>query len=175
MRNEPLAINYSMTISNNVGSKVALIFGIPIGLTFSIFVLVVSLFPPIDIALAFTGGGLFWFPVVNCLIIPATFVYLLWKSGKRIHKHLDLNYSALKTSFLFTLYINLRLFLLLFLIFLFGGVFFTPEPKIISSQFLTAAIGFGLTATTFIIATLFTTFTIGLLIVTITKKRISKS
>jgi len=162
-----------MTLANNTGSKIALIFGIPIGLTFSFFVLLISLFPPIDFALAFTGGRLFWFPIINCIIIPATFIYLLWKGGKNIHKHLNLNYSIIKSSFLFTLYINVRLFLLLFLIFLIGGIFFNPASEVISGKVFTIFIGLGITISTFIIATLFTTFTIGILIVTNTRKRIN--
>jgi hypothetical protein len=151
-----------------IGSRTALLIGLPIGITFSFLVLFISLFAPLDIGIGFIGGRLFWHPIIWAAIIPFTFGLLLWKAGQRIKRHLDKDYSILKTSFYFTLFVNTYFFGLILLIFIIGGLLFNAVSNF---SFSTFGIAFGLTTSIYVGATVFTTFTIGLLIVYITKKR----
>ena len=155
---------------DKIGSRTALLVGLPIGTIFSLTVLAMSLFPMLDFGLAIIGGGLFWFPLVWAGLIPSTFIVLLWSAGKKIKVHLDKNYSLIKTSFLFTLFVNSWLFGLILLIFIIGGLFFSPIQTVAFSNISIVAIG--LTIFSYVIATALTTLTIGLLIVTITKNKI---
>jgi hypothetical protein len=153
-----------------IGSRTALLIGLPIGMIFSFAVLFISLFPMFDFGLALIGGKLFWHPIIWGGLIPLSFTFLLWIAGKKIKGHLSRNYSTLKISFLFTLYVNSRLFGLLLLIFIVGDLFFNIIQPLSLSNINLVAIG--LTILTFIAATAFTTVTIGLLIVIITKRKI---
>ena len=155
---------------DKIGSRTALFVGLPFGTIFSLTVLFISLFPMLDFGLAFIGGGLFWYPIIWAGLIPATFIFLLWTAGKKIKKHLDKKYSIIQTSFLFTLFVNSWLFGLILLIFIIGGLFFNPlQTSGFSNISLTAI---GLTVFTYIISTVLTALTIGLLIVAITKNKI---
>lgn len=109
-------------LSNKIGSRISLLICLPPGLVFSFCVFMISLFPPFDIALMFGGGGLFWFP--GSIIIPLTFVYLLWKGGRKIVKSLNRNRSILRTSFSFSLYVNSNLFLIIAIIWAISAIFF---------------------------------------------------
>lgn len=155
-----------------IGSQTALYIGIPLGTIFLFLVLYISLFPMLDFELVIIGGNLFWKPLVSFAIIPATFIFLLWTAGKKIKSHLDKNYSLIKTSFLFTLFVNSWLFTLLLIIFLVGGLFFSSGGEKYARVSATAI---GLTLFAYIISTAITTLTIGLLIVTVTKNRIYRS
>jgi hypothetical protein len=157
-----------VTAANRVGSWTALIVGFPIGMAFSFGVLYLSLHSMLDLGLTLIGGKLFWHPMIWAGVIPLTFALLLWKAGDRIKIHFEQGYSEIKTSFLFSFFVNMRLFVLLLLIFIGGGLFFNTNPSITFA--LSASIG--LTLLTLIVATIFTTFTIGFLIVTITKNKI---
>src|SRR5690606_19830238 len=95
---------------DKIGSRTALLIGLPIGITFSLTVLFISLFPMLGLGLAFIGDGLFWHPLVWAVLIPTAFIFLLWTAGKKIKTHLNKNYSLIKTSFLFTLFVNTWLF-----------------------------------------------------------------
>lgn len=156
-------------LSDKIGSRTTLLICLPIGLIFSFLVLIVSLFPPFDIVLALGGGGFFWFP--GSILIPLTFIYLLWSGGQKIARNIILDKSVLKTSFLFSLYVNSIPFILIAIIWLIGALFFSIDLKeYTKSTFL--LIGLGSTILTFIIASPFTTFTIGLLTVYAIKKRL---
>lgn len=157
------------TREDRIGSRTALLIGLPIGLMFSFTILVISLFPMVDIGLAAIGGRLFWHPIIWAGLIPIIFTFLLWKAGQRINVHLDKNYSVIKISFLFTLFINSRLFTLILLIFLIGGLF---SNVVGTFSLFSFGVALGLTIFTFITATVFTTFTVGMLIVTIAKRKI---
>ena len=157
---------------DRVGSWTSLFIGLPLGVLFSFAVLYISLLPMLDFGVAIIGGGLFWHPIIWGGIIPLSYAILLWRAGKRIKGHLDKNYTALKTSFLFTLFVNSWLFGLLLSIFILGGLFFNIEQTISFGNISIVAIG--LTILTFIIATALTTVTIGLLIVIITRSKINK-
>ncbi len=156
--------------SEKIGACTALLIGLPCGIFFSLAILYISLFPMLDLGLAVIGGRLFWHPVIWAGLIPATFILLLWKAGKKIRTHLDKKYSLLQTSFQFTLFVNSWLFGLIVLIFMISGLFFSLNKISLFSHINLIAIG--LTASAYIISTAFTTLTIGLLIVKITKNKI---
>jgi hypothetical protein len=155
---------------DKIGSRTALFVGLPIGTIFSSMVLILSLFPVFDFGFVLIGGKLFWHPLIWAGIIPLTFVFLLWKAGGKIKKHLDEKHSILSTSLKFTIFVNSWLFGLIFLNFIVGGLFFSfLQPN--SSVYLNL-IAFALTILIYLVSTILTTVTIGLLIVIITKKRI---
>ena len=156
---------------DKVGSQTTLLICLPIGLLFSFLVLTISLFPPFDIALALGGGGLFWFP--GSIIIPLTFAYLLWTGGRKIANNLQQDKSVLGTSFFFSIYVNSFLFLTIAILWVIGGLFYTIDLKEYSKSTF-VFIGLGLTIVTYIIATITTTFTMGLLTVYIIKKRLNR-
>lgn len=160
-----------MTVNlDKIGARTALFVGLPFGTVFSLTVFVFSLFPMLDFGLAFIGGGLFGNPIIWAGLIPVTFIFLLWTAGNKIKTHLDKKYSVIQTSFLFTLFVNSWLFSVILIIFSVGGLFFSPlHTSGISNISLTAI---GLTIFTYIISTVLTALTIGLLIVTITKNKI---
>ncbi len=154
-----------ITKIENIGGISALIIGLPIGFIFSAFTLYISLFPMFDFGIAFLGGKLFWSPIIWGGIIPLTYILLLWRAGKKIHSNINKGYSVFKCSFLFTLFVNVRLLILVKLIFIIGGVLNNFEGKL-----ELIGISLILTALFFTIATLFTTLTIGLGIIKLTKK-----
>ncbi|HLP32252.1 MAG TPA: hypothetical protein VK202_02205 [Bacteroidia bacterium] len=156
---------------DRIGSLTTLLICLPIGLLFSFLVLTISLFPPFNIALTLGGGGLFWFP--GSIIIPLTFAYLVWTGGRKIVNNLRQDKSVLRTSFLFSIYVNTFLFLTIAMLWLIGGLFYTIDLKEYSKSTF-VFIGLGLTIVTYIIATITTTFTIGLLTVFIIKKRLKR-
>ena len=156
---------------DKIGSWTTLLICLPIGFLFSFLVLTVSLFPPFNMALALGGGRLFWFP--GSIIIPLTFAYLLWTGGQKIVNNLQQEKSVLKTSFLFSIYVNSFLFLIIGIIWLISGIFYTIDLKEYSKlTFL--LIGLSLTVITYFVATITTTFTIGLLTVYLIKKRLNR-
>ena len=155
------------------GSKVALMIGLPIGTLFSLGVLVLSLFPMLDLFIYGGGGGVFWHPLVWGLIIPVTFTYLLWKAGGNIERYFSKKYSTLKASFLFTLFVNSWLFLLISLVFLVGLLYYGIGEH---QSFLDVFVeGFGIIICCYLIMTLLTTISVGLVIVAITEKKLKAS
>ena len=166
------AVNLEKVImdrNNRIGSWTAVLIGTPIGLAFAFLAFFLSLFPPFDMILFATGGGLIWHPIVFALIIPMTFMTLLWLAGKKIKTYLDKDYSVIKTSFLFTININKWLFGLILILFLISGLFLT-KPSI--DRFTSVWVGVVFSIIIFLYSTIITTFTIGLLIVNIAKNKI---
>ncbi len=157
---------------HNIGSRVALFIGLPFGTIFSLTVFVFSLFPMLDFGIVIIGGQLFWHPIICVGLIPVTFIFLLWAAGRKIKTHLGKNYSVIKTSFLFTVFVNNRLFGLIILIFIVSGFLYNPLQ---TNPFDISLIAIGLTVLTYIIATTLTTLTIGLLIVFVTKNKIDEN
>jgi len=165
--------NQRETELEKIGARAALKIGLPIGLIFSMAVLYLSLFSMVNLGVYIIGGKLFWHPIVWALIVPLMFFGLLWTGGKKLKGYVENRFSSLKSSFHFTLYVNIRLFLIIALIFIVGGFLtsFQNDGNISSLKI----IGMGLSATllTFLIATIFTTFTIGFAIVRLAEKKIS--
>jgi len=154
-----------------IGSQTTLLICLPIGLLFSFLVLTISLFSPFDIALALGGGGLFWFP--GSIIIPLIFAYLLWTGGRKIVNNLRQDKSVLGTSFLFSIYVNSFLFLAIGILWVIGGLFYAIDLKEYSKSTF-VFVGLGMTVITYLIATITTTFTTGLLTVYFIKKRLNR-
>lgn len=137
---------------------------------FSSIVLIASLFPPLDFLLALGGYQLFWQPIVWGVIIPSSFVYLLWNSGKKISKLLDKN-KSIKTSAIFTLNINIKLFTIIMGIYIISFLFFRNSTPLTSKMF-PLLIGLFTIIVSFIFSTIATTFTIGLIIVKLTQNKL---
>lgn len=156
---------------DKIGSWTSVLIGLPFGFIFSFSVLYLSLFPFIDMGVFLIGGSLFWHPLIWAGVLPVSFVFLLWTAGKKINKHLEKKYSIIWTSFLFTLFVNSWLFGLILLIFIIGRFFFSPMLFSETSNIPVTAIF--LTFFTYLFSTAFTSLTIGLLIVSITKNRIN--
>ncbi len=150
--------------TDSTGSWTAILIGFPLGIIFSWTVLYISLFPMVDIGLLIIGGRLFWHPIIWAGIIPIVFMFLLWKAGDKIKMHLQRGYAVLKTSFLFTLYILALLII--------GRLFFSPTQEPISSFSIITLTTIAITFFTYLISTVITALTIGLLVVTITKNKI---
>ena len=157
---------------DKIGSWTAILIGTPIGLIFSFFAFLLSLFPPFDLILFATGGGLLWHPFVFALLIPITFMLLLWFYGKDIVLKINKNYSLKKTSFIFTLNVNKWLFSIILILFIISGLTI-DNPTI--DRFTSVCVGVIFTLLTFSISTFVTTYTIGLLIVKETKKKYSST
>ncbi len=158
--------------TDSTGSWTAILIGFPLGIIFSWTVLYISLFPMVDIGLLIIGGRLFWHPIIWAGIIPIVFMFLLWKAGDKIKMHLQRGYAVLKTSFLFTLYINSWLFALILALLIIGRLFFSPTQEPISSFSIITLTTIAITFFTYLISTVITALTIGLLVVTITKNKI---
>jgi len=91
------------------GSLFALLIGLPIGLAMGTMALSASKYYPFRFLLKLASFKLFWNPMVWTLI-AAALALILWKTGKMIAPALEKN-DVLKTSFLFTFKVTLRLFL----------------------------------------------------------------
>jgi hypothetical protein len=159
------------TSLNKIGPRTAVIIGFPLGMGFGLGLLYLSLFPGLDFGIFVSGAGLFWHPLIWAGIIPASFIFLLWKAGKKIKLHLDRDFPLLKTSFLFTFYINNRLFSLLLLLYFISQLYtgLMPSEYLGKVNWMVLKILFWL----YVIFTVLTSLTIGLLIVYITKSRIA--
>jgi hypothetical protein len=144
------------------GVKNALLIGLPIGLIFSYLVLYLSLFPPFNVGLFFLGGKIFWQPIVWGGLIPLVFAVSLWAAGRRIEGYFSENSSLLRASFLFTFFINIRLFALISILFIANNLFLEPDAI---APFYGIIIGIGSALLFFMAATIWTTLSIGLLIV----------
>ena len=64
-------------MKEKIGSRYALLIGLPVGLTFSILVLIASLFPPFNFLVFTSGLQGFWHPLIWAVIIPVSFIFLL--------------------------------------------------------------------------------------------------
>ena len=155
-------------IQQNTGAKTALIIGLPLGMMFSLAVWYISLFAPFDVALALLGGDIFWAPY-NSIFIISAFAVLLWHGGIKIENNLYNYKSFIKTSFRFTLFVNGWLFSILVGIFIIGTKYFNSFPE---NSFNSIFIGIAILILIFILSTFLTTFTIGLIIVLVTKYRL---
>jgi len=95
--------------TDTTGSKFALLIGLPIGLAMGTMALSVSKFYPFRFLLKLASFKLFWNPAVWTLIAAALAV-ILWTTGKMIAPSLAKN-DTLRTSFLFTFRVTLKLFI----------------------------------------------------------------
>jgi hypothetical protein len=160
-------------MKEKIGSRYALLVGLPVGLTFSILVLIASLFSPFNFLVFTSGLQGFWHPIVWAGIIPLSFIFLLWNEGKKISNYLK-NKDIILSSFIFTAKLNLKLFLILVLTLLFTSFFFGFSVVLVS-QVKSLIIGTITMLITFIFATIVTTFSISLIIVKLTQNKLKKS
>ncbi|RAR47776.1 hypothetical protein [Flavobacterium lacus] len=157
-------------MKEKIGSRYALLIGLPVGLTFSILVLIASLFPPFNFLIFTSGLQGFWHPLIWGGIIPFSFIFLLWYEGKKISNYL-ITKNILLSSFLFTIKLNFKLFLILFLIFVFS-LFLFGFSVVLESQIKSLLIGTITILITFIFATIVTTFSKSLIIVKLTQNKL---
>lgn len=152
----------------NYGSRYALLIGLPAGLAVSSFLFFISLFPPLDILLFAAGFQVLWHPLA-LLSIVGVYAYALWKSGKTITPSLLKNrFKLALTSLRFTAMVNIHLYVLILLIFVVGAITHGEARDLIFRLPIAALV----LLVFFIAATLFTTITVGLLIVHLTQKKI---
>jgi hypothetical protein len=157
-------------MKEKIGSRYALLIGLPVGLTFSILVLIASLFPPFNFLVFTSGLQGFWHPLIWAVIIPVSFIFLLWYEGKKISNYLT-SKNIFLSSFIFTIKLNLKLFLILLLIAFFSTIFF-GFLVVLESQIKSLFIGTITILITFIFATIATTFSISLVIVKLTQNKL---
>jgi len=160
-------------MKEKIGSRFALLIGLPVGLTFSILVLITSLFPPFNFLVFTSGFQGFWHPLIWGGIIPFSFIFLLWYEGKKISNYLSTK-SIILSSFIFTAKLNLKLFLILLLTLVFTTFFFGISI-VLESQIKSLLIGIITIVTTFIFANIVTTFSVSLIIVKLTQNKLKKS
>ena len=102
--------------TDKTGSKFAVLIGLPIGLAMGTMALSVSKFYPFRFLLKLASFKLFWNPMVWTLIAAALAI-ILWTTGKMIVPSLQKN-DVIKTSFLFTFKVTLKLFIFICAIYL---------------------------------------------------------
>ncbi|MFY7743240.1 MAG: hypothetical protein ACOVQR_11360 [Flavobacterium sp.] len=160
-------------MKEKIGSRFALLVGLPVGLTFSILVLIASLFPPFNFLVFTSGLQVFWHPLIWGGIIPFSFIFLLWYEGKKISNYL-ITKNILLSSFIFTAKLNMKLFLILLFTLLFTSLFFGISVAL-ESQIKSILVSTITLLITFIFATIVTTFSISLIIVKLTQNKLKKS
>lgn len=102
--------------TDKTGSKFALLIGLPIGLAMGTMALSVSQFYPFRFLLKLASFKLFWNPAVWTLI-AAALAMILWTTGKIIVPTLAKR-DSLRTSFLFTFLVVVKLFVFIAAIYL---------------------------------------------------------
>jgi hypothetical protein len=157
-------------MKEKIGSRFALLIGFPVGLTFSILVLIASFFPPFNFFVFTSGLQVFWHPLIWGGIIPFSFIFLLWYEGKKISNYL-ITKNILLSSFIFTAKLNMKLFLILLLTLIFTSLFFGISVAL-ESQIKSILISTITLLITFIFATIVTTFSISLIIVKLTQNKL---
>ncbi len=152
----------------NYGSRYAVLVGLPAGIVVSSLMLFVSLFPPIDLLIYAAGFQSIWHPLA-LLSILVVYTYALWKAGKNIVPSLNKNgFKLALVSLRFTAMVNIYLYALILLIFIVGAIF-SGEARELFLRLPIAALAL---LAFFTPMTLFTSITIGLLIVHLTRKKI---
>jgi len=158
---------YAMDIKKT-GSKYALIIGIPTGLAFTAFTVYVSTFYPFRLLLKAASLKVFWNPF-SWLLVGAALIVSLWHTGKMIGPALK-KFDVLKTSFLFTFWVNLRLMLVISAIYFYGII----ANSMSGGEPFLAAIPFAIIGLIifFALATGITAITVGIFIVKIIKDKL---
>jgi hypothetical protein len=154
--------------SKKTGSKYALLVGIPTGLAFTGFTVYVSSFYPFRLLLSAASLKVFWNPF-SWLLVGAALLVSLWHTGKMIGPALK-KYDVLKTSFLFTFWVNLRLMLVISAIYFYGII----ANSLNGGDPFLAAIPYAILGLLlfFALATAITSVSVSLLIVNLTKNKL---
>ncbi len=157
--------------TDKTGSKFALLIGLPIGLAMGTMALSVSKFYPFRFLLKLASFKLFWNPMVWTLIAFALAI-ILWKTGKIIAPALSKK-DTLRTSFLFTFLVTVKLFIFICAIYFIAVI--AEWLRIGDAAFL-AIVPYSLIAMIifFSFTTVIVTLTGGLAVVQLTKLKIGQ-
>lgn len=155
--------------NQKTGSKYALIIGLPTALLICLAALPMSDFYPFAYILKLASLKIFWNPIV-WVILLTTITIALWQSGKAIAGSLTKR-DVLKTSFYFTVLVNVRLLIITSAVY-FGGILHDWMFNV--REIFLPAIPYSLISilSFFAISTLIFSLTISLLIVTIVQRRV---
>ena len=102
-------MNSSKKVSNLI-AKIALLIGLPCGILLMIGGVLALLYYPITVALTHTEYDVYLLPITWGVVLTLAFIILIWKGGKKMKTYIEKEYSLLKSGFLYTLYISIRLF-----------------------------------------------------------------
>ena len=150
------------------GAVYALALGLPAGLICCSLFLSLSQYFPFSLLLKVSGFRVFWNPL-SWVAVAAMLGVSLWQCGLRISSYLE-KHDVLRTSFMFTIRVNLRLLIGLVVIYI-GGI---GLRMLTGYKPLLAAIPYGIIAIAGLLAlaTLVATVTISLVIVQLTKNKL---
>ncbi len=155
--------------TNKTGAFYAVIIGLPAGLVlFSLFVMLRDFFP-FSLLLKVSSFRIFWHPF-SWLAFTALLGFSLWQCGLRIPAYLQ-KHDSLRSSFLFTVRLNLRLLIGITVIYI-GGIgirMFTGHKPLL------AAIPYGIIAFVALLgmATIVMSISVSLLITELTRKKLN--
>lgn len=155
--------------TEKTGSIFSLLIGLPIGLAMGTMALSASKFYPFRFLLNLASFKLFWNPAVWTLIAAALAI-ILWRTGKIIAPNLEKK-DTLRTSFLFTFLVTVKLFVFITTIYFIAII--AQWIKIGDAAFL-AIVPYSLIAMIFFFAftTVLVSLTGGLLVVYLTKQKL---
>lgn len=155
--------------TEKTGSIFSLLIGLPIGLAMGTMALSASKFYPFRFLLNLASFKLFWNPAVWTLIAAALAI-ILWKTGKIIAPNLEKK-DMLRTSFLFTFLVTVKLFV--FIVAIYFIAIIAQWIRIGDAAFL-AIVPYSLIAMIFFFAftTVLVSLTGGLLVVYLTKQKL---
>lgn len=154
--------------TNKKGAVYALALGLPAGLICCSLFLSLADYFPFSLLLKVSSFRVFWHPA-SWIAVAAVLAASLWYCGLSIPKWLE-KHDVLRTSFMFTLRVNMRLLIGMVVIYI-GGIGFRMFS---GYKPLLAAIPYGIMAIAGLLAlgTLIATITISLAIVQLTKNRL---
>jgi hypothetical protein len=155
--------------TEKTGSIFSLLIGLPIGLAMGTMALSASKFYPFRFLLNLASFKLFWNPAVWTLIAAALGI-ILWRTGKIIAPNLEKK-DTLRTSFLFTFLVTVKLFVFITAIYFIAII--AQWIRIGDAAFL-AIVPYSLIAMIFFFAftTVLVSLTGGLLVVYLTKQKL---
>lgn len=155
--------------TEKTGSIFSLLIGLPIGLAMGTMALSASKFYPFRFLLNLASFKLFWNPAVWTLIAAALAI-ILWRTGKIIAPNLEKK-DTLRTSFLFTFLVTVKLFVFITTIYFIAII--AQWIRIGDAAFL-AIVPYSLIAMIFFFAftTVLVSLTGGLLAVYLTKQKL---
>lgn len=155
--------------TQKIGSKFALLIGLPTALFFFLMALSLSHFYAFAFLLRIASLRIFWSPL-TWFVIAATLSVALWHSGKAIGKSLAKR-DTLKTSFYFTFMVNVRLLIIMASIYFIGMI---SDVVLNTREVFFAAIPYAIIIMIafFAFATLLLSISVSLVIVQLTKSSI---
>lgn len=156
---------------NNAGAWISLLIGLPLGLLSFFIVGCLFIIPPFSLVFLFIGGGVFGQPLLFLIGIPVIFASLLWIGGQRIAGYIGQGHSLITISRMYTTFVAIRLFAAMLVLFI-AGITIFPSRGLEVSKLLCIGVAAGLLLLAFKVVNFYTTHTVGLLVVFLTKKRL---